>query len=260
MLDHLHDVGGCAAVLWHNDRFDGVYGRGWDRLYDRLLDGIAARGGHADTARRPCSTTGAPSDARPDRVVLLPAGRRRGGAARAQALRASAGARDRRRRAGAGRPEVERPRSWPGRRHPARDRRAPRALPRPLARGDAGCAPGRARTACAHWACALRCSAAASCCRIPEIAWLADAVRAGTRAVRERAIDVVLSTSPPNSVHVIGAAIARRSGVPLRGRFPRLVARQSASALRAAQRAREERGRGTHRARARCAASRLSAP
>jgi peptidoglycan/xylan/chitin deacetylase (PgdA/CDA1 family) len=50
ILDHLHDVGGCASVLWHNDRFDPVYGRGWDRLYDRLLDGIAARGGHADTA------------------------------------------------------------------------------------------------------------------------------------------------------------------------------------------------------------------
>ena len=42
-----------------------------------------------------------------------------------------------------------------------------------------------------------------------------DAVRAGTRAVREREIDVVLSTSPPNSVHVIAAAIARRTGVPL---------------------------------------------
>ena len=48
----------------------------------------------------------------------------------------------------------------------------------------------------------------------PEIAWFADAVRAGTRAVRERQIDVVLSTSPPNSVHVIAAAIARRTGVP----------------------------------------------
>jgi glycosyltransferase involved in cell wall biosynthesis len=48
----------------------------------------------------------------------------------------------------------------------------------------------------------------------PEIAWLPDAVRAGSRAVRDRGIDVVLSTSPPNSVHVIGAAIARRAGVP----------------------------------------------
>jgi hypothetical protein len=50
VLDHLHDVGGCASILWHNDRFDRIYGRGWDKLYDRLLDGIAARGGHADTA------------------------------------------------------------------------------------------------------------------------------------------------------------------------------------------------------------------
>jgi hypothetical protein len=50
VLDHLRDVGGCASVLWHNDRFDRVYGRGWDRVYERLLDGIAARGGHADTA------------------------------------------------------------------------------------------------------------------------------------------------------------------------------------------------------------------
>jgi glycosyltransferase involved in cell wall biosynthesis len=48
----------------------------------------------------------------------------------------------------------------------------------------------------------------------PEVAWLPDALRAGTRIVRERGIDVVLSTSPPNSVHVIGAAIARCSGVP----------------------------------------------
>jgi hypothetical protein len=49
VLDHLHAVGGCASVLWHNDRFDRVYGRGWDRLYARMLDGIAARGGHAGT-------------------------------------------------------------------------------------------------------------------------------------------------------------------------------------------------------------------
>ncbi|MDX6537421.1 MAG: hypothetical protein QOD37_1762 [Gaiellales bacterium] len=50
VLDHLRDVGGCASILWHNDRFDPVYGRGWGRLYERLLDGIAARGGHAGTA------------------------------------------------------------------------------------------------------------------------------------------------------------------------------------------------------------------
>ena len=48
----------------------------------------------------------------------------------------------------------------------------------------------------------------------PEVAWLPDALRAGVRVVRERGIDVVLSTSPPNSTHVIAAAIARRAGVP----------------------------------------------
>jgi glycosyltransferase involved in cell wall biosynthesis len=32
--------------------------------------------------------------------------------------------------------------------------------------------------------------------------------------VREREIDVVLSTSPPNSVHLIASAIARRTGIP----------------------------------------------
>jgi hypothetical protein len=37
-------------VLWHNDRFDRVYGRGWDKLYGRLLEGIVARGGYAGTA------------------------------------------------------------------------------------------------------------------------------------------------------------------------------------------------------------------
>ena len=49
-LDHLARVGGCAAVLWHNDRFDRVYGRGWDRVYRRLLDGIVERGGTAAPA------------------------------------------------------------------------------------------------------------------------------------------------------------------------------------------------------------------
>jgi glycosyltransferase involved in cell wall biosynthesis len=48
----------------------------------------------------------------------------------------------------------------------------------------------------------------------PEVAWFPDALRTGVRVVREREIDVVLSTSPPNSTHVIAAAIARRAGVP----------------------------------------------
>ncbi|MEO9175909.1 MAG: glycosyltransferase, partial [Gaiellales bacterium] len=47
----------------------------------------------------------------------------------------------------------------------------------------------------------------------PEVAWLPDAVRVGLRVIREREIDVVLTTSPPSSAHLIGAALQRRSGV-----------------------------------------------
>ncbi len=49
----------------------------------------------------------------------------------------------------------------------------------------------------------------------PEVAWLPDAVRVGARVIREREIDVVLTTSPPSSAHLIGAALARRTGVRL---------------------------------------------
>jgi glycosyltransferase involved in cell wall biosynthesis len=48
----------------------------------------------------------------------------------------------------------------------------------------------------------------------PEVAWAPGAIRAALRIVREREIDVVLTTSPPSSVHLVGAAVHRRSGVP----------------------------------------------
>jgi hypothetical protein len=41
-------------VLWHNDRFDRVYGRGWGGVYEHLLDGIVARGGTAGTGAALC--------------------------------------------------------------------------------------------------------------------------------------------------------------------------------------------------------------
>ncbi len=50
VLDRLAEVGGCAAILWHNDRFDRVYGRGWGRVYEALVEGVRRRGGHAGTA------------------------------------------------------------------------------------------------------------------------------------------------------------------------------------------------------------------
>ena len=54
VLDRLAATGGGAAILWHNDRFDPVYGRGWDGVYEHLLEGIAARGGTAGTGAALC--------------------------------------------------------------------------------------------------------------------------------------------------------------------------------------------------------------
>ena len=85
VLDRLAAVGGGAAILWHTDRFDRVYGRGWGGVYEHLLDGIVARAARPGRAPR-SATGGRPSAARPDRQLLLPARRRRGSATGAQAL------------------------------------------------------------------------------------------------------------------------------------------------------------------------------
>jgi peptidoglycan/xylan/chitin deacetylase (PgdA/CDA1 family) len=45
LLDWAAEHGGGFAVLWHNDRYDPATSRGWDRLYLRFLEGVAARGG-----------------------------------------------------------------------------------------------------------------------------------------------------------------------------------------------------------------------
>jgi glycosyltransferase involved in cell wall biosynthesis len=51
---------------------------------------------------------------------------------------------------------------------------------------------------------------------IPDKAtpWLATAVPAGIRVVRRHGIDVVMSTSPPSSVHLVAEAIATATGRP----------------------------------------------
>ena len=54
VLDRLAATGGGAAILWHNDRFDRVYGRGWGGVYEHLLDGIVSRGGTAGTGAALC--------------------------------------------------------------------------------------------------------------------------------------------------------------------------------------------------------------
>ena len=46
-----------------------------------------------------------------------------------------------------------------------------------------------------------------------NVAWNLTAIPAAVRIVRSEGIDVVVTTSPPNSVHLIGAAVKRMTGV-----------------------------------------------
>ena len=50
LLDRAAEQGGGFAVLWHGNRFDTPTAAGWDRLYERLLDGVLERGGVCLTA------------------------------------------------------------------------------------------------------------------------------------------------------------------------------------------------------------------
>ena len=46
-----------------------------------------------------------------------------------------------------------------------------------------------------------------------NVTWNATAIPAAVKVVRSEGIDVVVTTSPPNSVHLIGAAVKRLTGV-----------------------------------------------
>lgn len=46
-----------------------------------------------------------------------------------------------------------------------------------------------------------------------NVPWLLTAIPAAKRIVREHGIDVVITTSPPNSVHLVGAAVQKATGV-----------------------------------------------
>ncbi|HUZ83324.1 MAG TPA: polysaccharide deacetylase family protein [Gaiellales bacterium] len=50
MLERVAESAGTVAVLWHVDRFDPAYARGWDRVYERLLGWVTDRGGRLVTA------------------------------------------------------------------------------------------------------------------------------------------------------------------------------------------------------------------
>jgi hypothetical protein len=49
-LERAAGAGGTVSVLWHNDRFEPAYARGWDRAYDRLLAWVRERGGRVCAA------------------------------------------------------------------------------------------------------------------------------------------------------------------------------------------------------------------
>ena len=46
-----------------------------------------------------------------------------------------------------------------------------------------------------------------------NVSWNLTAIPAATRIVKQEGIDVVITTSPPNSIHLIGAAVKRWTGV-----------------------------------------------
>lgn len=47
-----------------------------------------------------------------------------------------------------------------------------------------------------------------------SVSWNLTAIREAIRIVRREQIDVIVTTSPPSSVHLIGAAVARATGIP----------------------------------------------
>ena len=51
---------------------------------------------------------------------------------------------------------------------------------------------------------------------LPDAAvlWAPSAARAAVRIVHERKIDLVLTSSPPSSVHIVGNRVTRRTGIP----------------------------------------------
>ncbi len=50
ILERVAEARGTVAILWHVDRYDRVYARGWDTAYDRLLQWVNDRGGRLVTA------------------------------------------------------------------------------------------------------------------------------------------------------------------------------------------------------------------
>jgi glycosyltransferase involved in cell wall biosynthesis len=74
-----------------------------------------------------------------------------------------------------------------------------------------------------------------------NVSWNVTAIPAAIRIVRREGIDVVLTTSPPSSVHLVGAAVKRVTGVPwVADLRDSLVAHPHRSAERLAVRVKEQ--------------------
>ena len=52
------------------------------------------------------------------------------------------------------------------------------------------------------------------CSTTSTCSWNLTAIPAAIRIVKREGIDVVLTTSPPSSVHFVGAAVKRATGIP----------------------------------------------
>jgi len=48
-----------------------------------------------------------------------------------------------------------------------------------------------------------------------HVGWSLTAVKGGVKVVRERDIDVIVSTSPPETDHLIARRIAKKTGAPM---------------------------------------------
>ena len=165
-----------------------------------------SRGGDRDAFASLTDGSTLPAGEGPPRDDVLPARRRRRGAALAEGRAVPAGARHRDARAGARRPEVGAPRRRPPRPDPGLDpsRSLSRAAGAQARRGAAGAADGLDRAL-------VQAQVTVRRLLLPDasVTWNVTAVPAAVRIARREGIDVVLTTSPPGSVHFVGAAVQR---------------------------------------------------
>ena len=160
------------------------------------------------------------------RLALLPAGRRRRRPAAAEVRPVPAGARDRDARA-----RARTTRSGSTRDAELRVADAGLGAPRALHRPEAAASPREelhgkegVERALVH----ARLARGACSSRTRTCSWNLTAIPAAIRIARKEKIDVVVTTSPPNSVHLVGAAVQEGDRREVGRRPARLARRASA--------------------------------